>query len=104
MNGRYLLTVFFPLVLCIGACAPDPIKVTGTQTVEVPVPVRCVVDIPQKPELVFQTQAKTTDTLFRKTQLLAAEDQALQAYADQLVAALNVCANAPISTPYPEQK
>jgi hypothetical protein len=99
--GRYFLIVFMPLILAVGGCGQDPIKVTGTQTVEVPVPVRCKVVTATRPELVFQTQAKVTDTQFQKTQLLAAEDEALQAYSDQLVAALNVCATAPIPTPFP---
>jgi len=99
--GRYLLIVFLPLILAIGGCGIDPIKVTGTQTVDVPIPVRCKVVTPNRPELVFQTQASVSDTQFQKTQLLAAENEALQAYSDKLVAALNVCATAPIETPFP---
>lgn len=102
--GRYFFVVFLPIILSLGACGNEPVKVTGTQVVNVPVPVRCQVTVPKAPELVFQTQAKPTDTLFDKVRLLAAEDQMLQGYSDQFVAALNVCATAPIPTPYPEQK
>jgi hypothetical protein len=99
--GRYFLIVFLPLILAIGACGGDPVKVTGTQVVKVAMPIRCKVVTPTRPELVFQTQATVSDTQFQKTQLLASEDQALQAYSDQLVAALNICATAPIATPFP---
>jgi hypothetical protein len=96
--SRFFLIVILPIILCIGACGTEPIKVTGTQTVDVPIPVRCTVPVIIPPILPFDTRASKAMPLFTKVQLLAVQDELLKGYNGQLVAALNGCATAPIPT------
>lgn len=96
--SRFFLIVILPIILCIGACGTEPIKVTGTQVVDTPLAVRCTVPVVVPPILPFETKATKSMSLFTKVQLLAVEDELLQGYNAQLVAALNGCATAPIPT------
>lgn len=94
--SRFLLMVILPIILSLGACASTGLKVTGTQEISVALPIRCVMPVVTPPNLVFDTTAKVTMSLFDKTKLLLIQDENLKIYSSELVAALDVCAKAPL--------
>jgi hypothetical protein len=84
-----LASVFSMIVL--SACATGP-TISVPEIVKVPVTVYCKITPVQKPDLPFNTQAKTSMTLYEKVQLLLAQDQVREAYEIELEGALAGCA------------
>ena len=91
MQVAFIWFVFFFLLLMMG-CASEPPKLVSevrTIRVEVPVPVPCAVEVPDKPKSV----APPPDAdIVRKAAGVSADARALSQYADELTAALKACA------------
>lgn len=80
------------MLVVLSACDTNPIiKVTGTQTVKVEVPVYCKFDNVTKPEMPFDEKAAPGMDLFEKSKLLAAQDKNLKGYTVELEGALSGC-------------
>ena len=79
------------LVLLIAGCASAPEKQIATATLpptQVPLPVRCVKDIPQPPELTIDPNGTVLQRYYQMKALLAAYD----AYRIEAQAVINACA------------
>ena len=89
---RILLTTLALCSALLAGCAtttPDP--EIRTVRVEVPVTVPCVVPNIEKPRLYFDELAKEDMAMFKKTQLLLAQDYVLKGYVEELEAAVKAC-------------
>ena len=86
---RYFLLVAFTLAGCATVPEKDPVVVT--KTVEVPVPVKCVVSYPDEPSpSVISVPA--TASRYAKAQAVVQELEDQRQYAKELKAILSKCA------------
>ncbi|MNK27662.1 hypothetical protein D3C87_460240 [compost metagenome] len=86
---KTLTIAIFSLMLAGCICTPSKPEII-TQVVKVPVPVKCEVAQIEAPVRYFD-QAKKENTLFDNTKYLAAENEVLWGYSNQLKAALEGC-------------
>lgn len=84
--------VILTLLVFLSACAsgPPPVMAPLIQKVEIPIPVPCKVDIPQKPKFNFNSLTTEQD-IFEKTRAILADIRLHFAYEAELSAALNSC-------------
>lgn len=80
----------FALSALLAACCPEPL--TKTELVEVPIAVKCKVEIVKRPDMPYDALDNSA-TLFEKTKALLIQNYNLKAYSAQLNASLEGCAN-----------
>lgn len=90
MNRFYFFVCGLLLLAILAGCGTTK-PVIEVKTVHVPVKVYCKVEIPAEPTLPFDTQATRGMGLYKKTQLLAAQDRILKGYNKELKGALLGC-------------
>ena len=79
------------LALLISACSTtDPIIKTEIQVVEIPVPVPCKTDEPNRPVFNFDNLTEDKD-IFDKVKALLADKKLHKAYEEELLAAFRSC-------------
>ena len=78
-------------LLLLGCATKAPDTEIRTVKVEVPVTVPCVVPLIEKPRMYFDELAKEDMAMFKKTQLLLAQDYVLKGYIGELEAAIKAC-------------
>lgn len=86
-----LIALVFLALLTGCATTKEPPRVV-VQRVEVPIPVRCKVEVPARPDTTI-TESARDETTPRKAQIVLRDLEATRHYADILEAALRACAN-----------
>lgn len=86
-----LLSALLSAALLVGCATKQVDAEVKTVEVKVPVMVPCQVPAIEKPRLYFDELAEKDMDMFKKTQLLLAQDYVLKGYVGELEAAIRAC-------------
>lgn len=85
---RHLILV--PLLLLIAGCPSNPVIETKNVEVKIPVPVKCKITPPEKPESLLG-RIKMDDDIHTMVKIILAEIESRKAYEKKLEAATKEC-------------
>lgn len=80
------------LALILAGCASTPTTRTVVQRVEIPIPIKCKVQLPERQESVVLSLPLTA-TLYEQVQALLIDLENTRLHADRLESALKACTN-----------